>query len=106
MIHCSVCGTRLYEQTDNYGSFPSSPNFKGWNREENARQAAIADTCESCHAKLSDAIVVVANEIVAANRAVVEQRRAEFVAWREQEKEYARARAAFERDWRARKVTP
>lgn len=102
MVHCSVCGTRIYEQWDNCGSFPSSPNFNGWNREENATHAVISETCVGCYDQLRAAVVEVANRIVADNQAVVDQRRAELVKWQEREKEYARAKAAFEREYRAR----
>lgn len=102
MVHCSVCGRRLYEQTDTFEGFPSSPSFNGWDRREHATRAVISDTCEDCHAQLLAAVVEVANKIVAANQEAWNQRRAELVAWQEQEKEYARCRDAFEREWRAR----
>ena len=102
MVHCSVCGTRIYEQTDNFGGFPSSPSFNGWNLSGHPSHPVISDTCGSCHDRLLNALVVVANEIVSDNQSVVDQRRAELVAWQEQENEYAMARAEFELNYRRR----
>lgn len=102
MLYCSVCGTRIFEQIDNFGAFQSSPRFNGWDRREGTTHAVITDTCESCYMQILAAVVAVANKIVADNQAVVDQRRAELVAWQRRETSYAEARAAFEREWRAK----
>jgi hypothetical protein len=95
-VHCGVCGERLYDATENWGSFPVNADFRGWD------ESRIKDTCRDCSTVLTKAVAEAANVILAAHRPRVEALRAEVAAAQERQAQYERERAAFDRDWASR----
>lgn len=95
-VHCGVCGERLYDATENWGSFPVGADFRGWD------ESRIKDTCRACSTVLTKAVADAANVILAANLPRVEALRAEIAASQERHAQYERERAAFDRDWASR----
>jgi len=101
-MHCGVCGTRLYEQTDNYGSFPVSADFKGWDDRTVREDRCVKDTCRDCSKTLTGVITEAANKIVAANLGRVEALRIEVADARARQAQFEKDKADFESEWHAR----
>ena len=110
-VHCGVCGTRLFDATENDGSFQVTGAFTGWDGDVNeelvryGRGPQIRDTCLDCANVLRVAITEAANVIVERHRPVVEILRAEVKAARERAAKFERDKAQFEREWAEKQRT-
>jgi hypothetical protein len=101
-VHCSVCATRLYDATENEGSFQVAGTFTGWDGDDEkayGRGPRIQHTCASCAGVLREAVTKAANEIVERHRPAIEVLRAEVKAARERQAKFERDKAQFEREW-------
>jgi hypothetical protein len=102
-VHCSVCGTRLYDATENDGSFSVTKDFTGWNEDGlHPPRPRIQDTCSSCAGVLREAVTRAANAIVEHHRPAVEKLRAEVRTQRERQAKFERDKIQFEHDWHAK----
>ncbi len=103
MAHCGVCACKLYDATENYGSFPVSVSFVGWNTTKLGGRCVISDTCETCHKKLSEAVAKIANKISAKHADKVTAMSREMETYQEAEKRVKEEKVAFEKAWNKRR---
>ena len=107
-VHCGVCGVQIGSAPDNYGSFPATEDFKGWdcrgiNGVADDRAPRINATCETCYGVLAKAVTQAANKIVTKNQTRVGNLRFDQLRQTEREARQKEEKLAFEREWAARR---
>lgn len=107
-VYCGVCGDRLLEATENYGSFQTTKEFNGF-VPYNLREELIHDACRECACVLTRVITVAANKIVAENADRIEAIKAAQIKERDDrlkaDIEKQKFREEFERAWLAHEQT-
>ena len=117
-VHCSICASRISCAPDNYGRYPTTEAFKGWDtagdgygadKYQKAGKPNINDTCEDCyrilqivHDKYVLELTEVANFIVERNQERVDKLKAEIQAEKDRQTKFDRDKRAFENDWYTR----
>ena len=104
-VHCGVCGTRLFDATENGGSFQTTKAFKGWDERRPGEPPNIGDTCDGCAHILRGVVTEAANAIVERFKLQVDTLRAEVKASRERAAKFERDKAQFEREWAEKQRT-
>lgn len=107
-VHCGVCAVRLFDATENEGSFQVGSLFtSGWDLKQATSGKPcyrIDDTCEDCAHVLRVAIAERAHRIAEDNQERIMTLRKACEDAREREAKAKADRAAFEASWRANRA--
>lgn len=103
-IHCGVCGIRLSAAYENFGSFQTCDDFKGWCRDPLNGRAVIADTCDYCGSVLRRAVTDVANKMVVKCSSIVGLRQRQLEEHRARQKTVEQEENEFRRAWEAERA--
>ncbi len=98
-VYCGVCGDRLSDALDNWGSYMAAPTFFGWSGSKTDHGVLIPDTCQACGTLLREAIAKAATEIAAKHQLRLAKLVKEVEEQKEREKRLQQEKAEFERAW-------
>lgn len=92
-VYCGICAERLYDATENYGSFRGTPELDG------IYPGEIRDTCDQCCRALAEAVTRAANTISAKHRPAINKLRTEIQIQRDREEDHRKKEEEFRRAW-------
>ena len=102
--YCGVCADRICEQWENYGPFPTTKEFIGWDVRSDCKNPRVRDLCEDCFKAMAEAATSVANSIVEQRREQVDKLVATIKEQDAADERLRRERSEFEEAWRAHRA--